>query len=111
MARHLIAVAVDDGEDSLATVSSRFGRCKRFVLFDAHRGDVVSTWENEGQNAVEGAGIKTANEIASRGAHAVLAGEFGPKAQRALDELGIEASRADAGITVRAAVEQYMGAE
>ncbi len=70
-------------------VDERFGRAYWLLLHD----DQTGTWEavdnTEARNAVQGAGIRAAQEVASRGASAVLTGVTGPKAYRALDAAGI----------------------
>jgi len=85
-------------------VDPRFGRCPYFVIVDTETLEYVAE-PNPGITMGQGAGVAAAQLIASKGAQAVVAGNFGPNAHQALSAAGIRIYTAAAG-TVRQAVEQ-----
>jgi predicted Fe-Mo cluster-binding NifX family protein len=85
-------------------VDPRFGRCPYFVIVDTDTLEYVAE-PNPGTTMGQGAGVAAAQLIASKGAQAVVAGNFGPNAHQALSAAGINIYTAAAG-TVRQAVEQ-----
>lgn len=89
------------GESLDANVCEHFGRAPYFVIVES------DTLAFEGfPNACAamhgGAGPSSAQEMARRGAELVLAGQFGPKAQWALEAAGVRYAQASG--TVRDAV-------
>ncbi|GAB6062968.1 NifB/NifX family molybdenum-iron cluster-binding protein [Deferrisoma palaeochoriense] len=78
-------------------VDERFGRAYWILFYD----DAADRWEafenSEGVNAVQGAGIATAQVVAGRGAKVVITGAVGPKAYQALAAAGIEAYQGATG--------------
>ncbi len=70
-------------------VDERFGRAYWLLVHDEHSGAWEAVDNTQARNAVQGAGIRAAQEVASRGVGAVLTGVTGPKAYRALDAAGI----------------------
>ncbi len=72
-----------------AAVEPRFGRCACFLLVetDTMAFEVV---ENTGQRLGAGAGTRSAQLMAQRGARAVLTGNCGPNAHETLGAAGIE---------------------
>lgn len=71
------------GETLDHTVCEQFGRCPFFLLVDTET-QATQVRANPGALANSGAGIAAANEVAASGATAVIAGQFGPKAEQAL---------------------------
>ncbi len=82
-----IAIA-STGQSLDDPVSDRFGRCPYFLIVDADSGahEVIP---NPGQSMPGGAGPAAVQAIVQQGAEVILAGEFGPKAQQALDTAGV----------------------
>ena len=76
------------GDELTSQVDPRFGRCAKFVLVDTETMD-VEVLENSNVSAAGGAGIQSAQLIADRGVTAVLTGNCGPNAFRALAAAGI----------------------
>ena len=70
-------------------VDPRFGRCQYFVLVDTETGNFEAI-DNASGMASGGAGIATAQMIASKGVQAVLTGNCGPNAYQVLSGAGIE---------------------
>ena len=88
-----------------AEVDPRFGRCQYFVILDPQTMQFESL-ENSNAAAAGGAGITTAQLIASKGAMVVLTGNCGPNAYQTLSAAGIEVITGVSG-RIREAVEAY----
>lgn len=87
-------------------VDEHFGRA-RYLLFVSPEGELIEAVENSAnRNAMQGAGIGSAELVSSRGAGAVLTGHLGPKAFSALSAAGV-AGYAATGMTVRDAVAAF----
>jgi predicted Fe-Mo cluster-binding NifX family protein len=78
-----------EGKDLAADVDPRFGRARYFLIVDPISQD-FEVIENPNIEAAHGAGIQTAQLIASKNVGAVLTGKCGPNAQRVLQSSGIE---------------------
>ncbi len=71
-------------------VDQRFGRARYFVVVDTET-DAVEVQDNEvNLNAVQGAGIQSAQNLAAIGVSAVITGHLGPNAFRTLSAAGIK---------------------
>ena len=99
-----VAVSAD-GPTLDAKVDPRFGRCSYFVIVDTDTLDARAV-ENASAASAQGAGIGTAQMVASEGVNAVLTGNCGPNAYQALAAAGIQVVTGVAG-TVREAVEAF----
>jgi predicted Fe-Mo cluster-binding NifX family protein len=76
------------GTDLSAQVDPRFGRCPFFIIIDpdSEKHEVI---ENPNVQAMGGAGIQSAQLIASKGAEVVLTGSCGPNAYQTLSAAGV----------------------
>lgn len=93
------------GRDLDSDIDPRFGRCAYFLIVNPD--DMTfEAFENESVALGGGAGIQSAQFVASRGAQVVITGNVGPNAIRALDAEGIEVI-VSAGGPIREAIEQY----
>ena len=86
-------------------VDPRFGRAAYFVLVDKETLEFTAV-ENAGAAAGGGAGVSAAKAVIDAGAEAVLTGNCGPNAERALRAADVKLFTGVAG-TVAEAVEQY----
>jgi predicted Fe-Mo cluster-binding NifX family protein len=88
-----------------AAVDPRFGRCACFVIVEI---DDMSFEAVENANSAlgGGAGIQSAQLVASKGARTVLTGNCGPNAHQTLSAAGIEVIVGSSG-TVRQMVERF----
>jgi predicted Fe-Mo cluster-binding NifX family protein len=86
--RGCVAVAVVEGSDLSAAVGTHFGRSPRFLLVRGS-GENVRVLDNSRAEAAQGAGPATASLLVRNGVTAVVAGQFGPKAEDALRTSGI----------------------
>ena len=103
-----IAVSAS-GENLNAQLDPRFGRCQYFIFVDSKsmEFEVVS---NESVNAMGGAGIQAAQNIADKSAEVVLTGNMGPNAFQTLSAAGIKVITGVSG-TIKDAVEKYNSGE
>jgi predicted Fe-Mo cluster-binding NifX family protein len=72
-----------------ADVDPRFGRCQYFVIIDPETMRFEGV-ENAGAMGSGGAGIATAQMIASKGISVVITGNCGPNAYQVLNAAGVE---------------------
>ena len=77
------------GETMDSQVDPRFGRAVFFLVGDPETMD-FSAIENKNINASGGAGISSAKVVIDTGAEAVLTGNCGPNAERALRSGGVK---------------------
>jgi predicted Fe-Mo cluster-binding NifX family protein len=88
-----------------ADIDPRFGRCQYFIIADPETMEFEAL-ENSGAMAGGGAGISTAQTIASKGIEAVLTGNCGPNAYQVLSAAGIKIVTGVSG-KVREAIQDY----
>ncbi len=83
-----IAITVD-GMTLDSVLDSRFGRARRFMLYDTEGGtfDLLDNAQN--LDAAQGAGIQSAQNVANAGAEALITGHTGPKAFAVLQKAKI----------------------
>lgn len=92
-----------------APVDPRFGRAQYFLIVDPDTME-FEVLENPNLTAMAGAGIQSAQLIASKGAEVVLSGNYGPNAAQTLSAIGIRMIPGVMG-TVREAVERFKRGE
>jgi len=88
-----------------AEVDPRFGRCQYFIIVDPQSMEFEAL-DNSNAMAAGGAGISTAQMIASKGVEVVLTGNCGPNAYQTLSAAGIQVITGVAG-RIRDAIEAY----
>jgi predicted Fe-Mo cluster-binding NifX family protein len=94
------------GADLNAPLDSRFGRAAKFLFYDTETASFAVIDNQQNLNAVQGAGIQSAQTVAAGGAQALVTGHCGPKAFRVLAAANIKVYTSDAS-TVAAALELY----
>jgi predicted Fe-Mo cluster-binding NifX family protein len=83
-------IAISATQPSLeGEVDPRFGRCRYFIIADPETTG-FETLENPHADAVGGAGIATAQFVASQGVQEILTGSLGPNAQQVLATANIK---------------------
>jgi predicted Fe-Mo cluster-binding NifX family protein len=97
------------GKDLNAQLDPRFGRCAYFIVVDTENMSFEAI-QNDSAALGGGAGIQSAQTLASKGIHAVITGNCGPNAVQALSAAGIELHTGQAG-TIREVVEKFMAGE
>jgi predicted Fe-Mo cluster-binding NifX family protein len=92
------------GKNLDSAIDPRFGRCSWFLIIET--GDMsFEVFSNESVALGGGAGIQSAQFIASKGATMLLTGNCGPNAMSALSAAGVKVILGQTG-TVREAVER-----
>lgn len=93
------------GKDLDSPIDPRFGRCAFFLVVDS--GDMsFLVFDNENMALGGGAGIQSAQFVASKGAQIVITGNCGPNAVKTLNAAGIGVIVGQSG-TVRQTVEKF----
>ncbi len=77
------------GEDLDSNVDPRFGRSNYFVIVNSNDMS-FEVIKNENSQAMGGAGIRTAELIAKKGANIVITGNIGPNAFQTLKAAGVK---------------------
>jgi predicted Fe-Mo cluster-binding NifX family protein len=93
------------GKNIDSAIDPRFGRCSWFVIVETEDMS-LEAFSNESVALGGGAGIQSAQFIASKGAVAVITGNCGPNAVTALSAAGVKVIIGQTG-TVREAIERY----
>jgi predicted Fe-Mo cluster-binding NifX family protein len=93
------------GKDLNAVLDPRFGRCACFLIVDP---DDMSfeVFDNESGSLGGGAGIQSAQFLASKGVNVVITGNCGPTALQTLSAAGIELFLGQSG-TIREVVDRF----
>jgi predicted Fe-Mo cluster-binding NifX family protein len=97
------------GPDLNSEVDPRFGRAHFFLIFDP-KTESFEAIENPHKELGHGAGIQTAQFIASQNVGVVLSDAFGPKAARVLETAGIQMKTGFSG-RVKDALAKYKAEE
>lgn len=92
-----------------AQVDPRFGRCPYFVIVDSETMKFEAI-PNTASRSMSGAGIQSAQTVASKGVNVLITGNVGPNAFQALSAAGIKVVTGAFG-TVREAIEKYKRGE
>jgi len=102
-----IAFAIS-GEDLDSPIDARFGRAPNFLVYDTGSG-TFELIPNIALGSGQGAGLKAAEIIIRSKVKAVVAGEFGPKANDMLSRADIRIYSSES-MTVRQALAQFFDA-
>jgi predicted Fe-Mo cluster-binding NifX family protein len=86
----MMIVITSNGKNLSDPVDPRFGRAKNFLLVDTETESFTVHDNAQNLNAAQGAGIQAAENVSRLGATAVITGNVGPKAFRALTSAGIK---------------------
>ncbi len=103
-------ICVTSQDNSLdAQVDPRFGRCQYFLIIDT---DTLKyePIKNPNTDAMGGAGIQSAQNMANRQVKAVITGSIGPNAFQTLQAAGIEIFTGASG-NVREVIEKFKKGE
>jgi len=105
-----VKICVTAVSDSLeAQIDPRFGRCPYFVIVDSETLEFEAV-PNIASGSMSGAGIQSAQTVASKGVKALITGNVGPNAFQALSAAGIRVVIGALG-NVREAIEKYKRGE
>jgi len=98
-----------EGVNLDSSVDPRFGRCQYFIIANADTLE-FEVVENPNINSMGGAGIQSAQLVASKKVKAVVTGNVGPNAFQTLQAAGIEVFTGASG-SVKEAIERYKKGE
>jgi predicted Fe-Mo cluster-binding NifX family protein len=102
----MMKIAVSSsGKDFNAQLDPRFGRCRYFLIIET---DTMKfeVFDNENAALGGGAGIQSAQLIATKGAKALITGHCGPNAMQTLSAAGVQVYVGQAG-TVQSLVDKF----
>jgi predicted Fe-Mo cluster-binding NifX family protein len=94
------------GETLESPLDARFGRAPKFLVYDLDSETFAVIDNRQNVDAVQGAGIQSAETVARLGVKSIVTGHCGPKAFRALLAAGVRIYTTNAP-TVAAALEHY----
>lgn len=97
------------GNDLNAELDPRFGRCSHFLIIETDNMN-VEAFVNENASLGGGAGIQSAQFVASQKVKAVITGNCGPNAMQTFSAAGIQVYVGQSGI-IRDIVESYQNGE
>jgi predicted Fe-Mo cluster-binding NifX family protein len=97
-------------DSETAPVDPRFGRCAYFCFYDTESGE-FSFEENTFTHAMGGVGVQTSQYMVTKGVSAVVTGQVGPNAYRALSAAEIPVYTGADGNTVAESVEKFGNGE
>lgn len=97
------------GRDLSAQLDPRFGRCRYFLIIDTQDMS-FEVFENENATLGGGAGIQSAQFVASKGAKAILTGNCGPNAMQTCSAAGIQVYVGQSG-SAKNIVDKYKNGE
>lgn len=104
-------IAITSQDDSMgALVEPRFGRSPGFILIDSETNSHTYFPNEQNMQAAQGAGIQTAQNIATQNVQIVITGNCGPKAFKALQAAGIQIALGASG-TVQETYERWKRGE
>jgi len=89
-------------------VDPRFGRCLYFIFVDEEDDErKIDIVQNDGVNAIQGAGIMAAQIVINQKAEVVITGNIGPNPFEILKSSGVRIFQAPPGIKVRDALVEF----
>jgi predicted Fe-Mo cluster-binding NifX family protein len=105
-----LKIAISSSGDNLdSMLDPRFGRCQYFVYVDLESMKFEAL-PNESLNAMGGAGIQAAQNVANKQVEVVLTGNIGPNAFQTLEAAGVKVFTGLTG-TIKEVVEKYKSGE
>ncbi len=94
------------GNELTSKLDPRFGRCTTLIIVNTDSGDLEAVDNAVNLNMASGAGIQTAEKVSDLQAEAVITGNVGPNAFKALNAAQIKVYLSEAE-TVKDAVDQF----
>jgi predicted Fe-Mo cluster-binding NifX family protein len=100
-----VAITVQSRHGLQSSLDPRFGRAPAFLIVDLDSRDIAAELDNESVDLSHGAGTGSAAMMSHYDVKIVISGRFGPKAEQALSQLGIEMRIAPADLTAAQALD------
>lgn len=95
------------GDDLNSEIDPRFGRARKFLIYDTETKEYKVIDNSQNLNLPQGAGLQSAQNVASEGAKAVITGHVGPKAFNILTAAKIPVYLTDLK-TVKEAIDAFL---
>jgi len=95
-----------DGNERTAAMYESFGRAPKFLIVDTESKAIEVVDNSQNLNAAQGAGIQSAQNVATAGANGLITKHCGPKAFRVLNAADVNVYLSQAK-TVEEAVEEF----
>lgn len=93
----MMKIAITSTGPSLdSAFDNRFGRASYFIVFDSETDQHEALDNVQNYQAAQGAGIQSAQTLASAGVDALITGHLGPKAARTLSAASVKVYQSDA---------------
>lgn len=92
----MIVAVTSSGDSADSPLDPRFGRAPYFMVFNTQAPGASVIENKQNLNAAQGAGIQSAQNLASAGADCLITGHCGPKAFKVLRAAGIKIYLTDA---------------
>ena len=94
-----VAITIQSRNGLQSLLDPRFGRAPAFLIVDPDSRDIIAELDNESADLAHGAGTGSAATMSAHDVKIVISGRFGPKAEQAFSQLGIEMRIAPADLT------------
>ena len=95
------------GEALDSMVDERFGRAEKFIIYETETGRFEALDNTQNLQAMQGAGVQSAQKVIASGAKILITGHCGPKAYATLKAGGVKVYTSAKG-TVKTAIEDYL---
>ena len=100
-----VAMSVESKNGLQSLLDPRFGRAPAFLIVDPDDRQIIAELDNDSADVAHGAGTGSAARMSAHDVEIVISGRFGPKADQALAQLGIEMKIAPDGLTADQALD------
>ena len=100
-----VAISVESKIGLQSLLDPRFGRARAFLIVDPDARQIIAELDNDSADVAHGAGTGSAAKMSAHDVEIVISGRFGPKADHALGQLGIEMRIAPPGLTADQALD------
>jgi len=95
------------GESLDSMLDEQFGRAEKFIIYETETGESEAVDNAQNLQAMQGAGIQSAQKIIELGARVLITGHCGPKAYATLKAGGVKIFTGDR-TTVKKAIDDYL---
>ncbi len=102
----MIIAFTTSGDTIDSPLDSRFGRAPKFIILDTADDHIRVIDNTQNLNAVQGAGLQSAQNVINAGATIVITGHTGPKAFNLLTSMNVDVYCSDS-LTVKDAYNAF----
>jgi len=98
------------GETLDSMLDERFGRAEKFIIYETETGEFEAVDNAQNLQAMQGAGVQSAQKVIASGVKILITGHCGPKAYITLKAGGVKVYTG-AKDTVKKAIDDYLKGE